>query len=129
LAHGGIFAYSTREHAKAGEVPGERNGIFTKHLLRELAEHPSYSVVRILSNVAQAVSLETSGIQTPEIRNDLFGEVFFNGAPHRYDPVIKGLDEIFHDPEQLDSVSPEDAERYIELLRKRLTGSAIHNLR
>ena len=75
---GSLIAYSTAPGAvAAGRV--DRNGIFTKHLIKHLAA-PNLTVEQVLKKVRIDVAAETSQRQIPWESSSLMGEFYFSAA-------------------------------------------------
>ena len=62
---GTLLAYATAPGAASLEREGERNSIYTKHLLNALRDMPSLSLTDLLIDVRKAVKEDTSGEQVP----------------------------------------------------------------
>lgn len=72
---GMLIAYSTAPGSIASDGEG-RNGIYTKHLLRNLREGDS-DILKVFQRVRTNVVKETGGKQTPWESTSLVGEFFF----------------------------------------------------
>jgi hypothetical protein len=83
-AGGSLIAYATAPGKTAAEGRGQRNGIYTKHLLRFMSE-PNLPVEQMFKQVRLAVEQETgtqgSGKQTPWESSSLRVEFSFNPQP------------------------------------------------
>jgi hypothetical protein len=75
---GSLIAYSTAPGAVAADG-AERNGTFTKHLIRHLAT-PDLTVEQVLKRVRVDVAAETTQRQIPWESSSLMGEFYFNAA-------------------------------------------------
>lgn len=75
---GSLIAYSTAPGAVAADGT-ERNGIFTKHLIRHLAT-PNLPVEQVLKRVRVDVAAETHQRQIPWESSSLMGEFYFIAA-------------------------------------------------
>ena len=62
---GTLLAYATAPGAASLEREGERNSIYTKHLLNALRDMPSLSLTDLLIDVRKAVKEDTGGEQVP----------------------------------------------------------------
>ena len=76
---GSLIAYSTAPGAVAADGV-DRNGIFTKHLIKHLAA-PNLTVEQVLKKVRIDVAAETSQRQIPWESSSLMGEFYFSAAP------------------------------------------------
>lgn len=75
---GSLIAYSTAPGAVAADGV-DRNGIFTKHLIKHLAA-PNLTVEQVLKKVRIDVAAETSQRQIPWESSSLMGEFYFSSA-------------------------------------------------
>ena len=75
---GSLIAYSTGPGAVAADGT-ERNGTFTKHLIRHLGT-PNLSVEQVLKRVRIDVAAETHQRQIPWESSSLMGEFYFSAA-------------------------------------------------
>jgi hypothetical protein len=75
---GSLIAYSTAPGAVAADGV-DRNGIFTKHLIKHLAA-PNLTVEQVLKKVRIDVAAETSQRQIPWESSSLMGEFYFSAA-------------------------------------------------
>jgi uncharacterized caspase-like protein len=75
---GSLIAYSTGPGAVAADG-AERNGTFTKHLIRHLGT-PNLSVEQVLKRVRIDVAAETHQRQIPWKSSSLMGEFYFSTA-------------------------------------------------
>lgn len=75
---GTLIAYSTAPGAVAADGV-DRNGIFTKHLIKHLAA-PNLTVEQVLKKVRIDVAAETSQRQIPWESSSLMGEFYFSSA-------------------------------------------------
>jgi uncharacterized caspase-like protein len=75
---GSYIALSTAPGRTASDNPSERNGLFTKYLLREITR-PGQSIEQTLSNVKRQVFEESNQKQRPWLHSDLIAEFFFVG--------------------------------------------------
>jgi len=75
---GSLIAYSTAPGTVAADG-AERNGTFTKHLIRHLAT-PDLTVEQVLKRVRVDVAAETQQRQIPWESSSLMGEFYFNVA-------------------------------------------------
>ena len=73
---GGLVAFAAEAGARALEPPGERNGLYTKHLLEAL-EEPGVPVREVFARVRTAVRDASNGRQTPLAYDDLVGDFVF----------------------------------------------------
>lgn len=73
---GSLIAYSTAPGEVAADGP-ERNGIFTKHLIRHMMT-PELPIELLLKRVRRDVVSETSGRQIPWESSSLMGDFYFN---------------------------------------------------
>jgi Caspase domain len=75
---GSLIAYSTAPGAVAADG-SERNGVFTKHLIKHLAT-PDLTVEQVLKRVRVDVAAETHQHQIPWESSSLMGEFYFSSA-------------------------------------------------
>jgi hypothetical protein len=75
---GSLIAYSTAPGAVAADG-AERNGIFTKHLIKHLAA-PNLTVEQVLKKVRIDVAAETNQRQIPWESSSLMGEFYFSAV-------------------------------------------------
>lgn len=75
---GSLIAYSTAPGAVAADG-AERNGTFTKHLIRHLGT-PNLTVEQVLKRVRIDVAAETNQRQIPWESSSLMGEFYFSAA-------------------------------------------------
>jgi len=81
-ASGMLIAYATAAGSVAADGEG-RNGVYTKHLLKNLKEGDS-DILKVFQRVRTSVVSETAGRQTPWESTSLVGDFFFRsgqGAP------------------------------------------------
>ena len=79
---GTYIALSTGPGQTASDNTGERNGLFTKHLLAAIQE-PGKSLDSIFSRVKVEVVKESQGRQRPWLHSDVTGDFFFQGGSAR----------------------------------------------
>ncbi len=72
---GTVVAYSASPGKASIERTAERNGVYTKHLLRNL-QIPNLSIEQVFKNTRTDVLRDTKGGQTPWDESSLFGDVF-----------------------------------------------------
>lgn len=77
---GAFIAFAADEGKTADDNPKERNGLFTKHLLRELGQ-PGLGLEQLFTRVRTAVYEESQGKQIPFSYSGLLGEFVFRPAP------------------------------------------------
>jgi ankyrin repeat protein len=77
---GTFIAYATAPGSVAGDSPDQRNGVYTKHLLRAI-ETPGLAIEQTFKTVLKSVREETKGQQTPWMSSSLSQDFFFNPAP------------------------------------------------
>ncbi len=77
---GAFIAFAADEGKTADDNPKERNGLFTKHLLRELGQ-PGLGLEQLFTRVRTAVYEESKGKQIPFSYSGLLGEFIFRAAP------------------------------------------------
>lgn len=77
---GAFIAFAADEGKTADDNPKERNGLFTKHLLRELGQ-PGLGLEQLFTRVRTAVYEESKGKQIPFSYSGLLGEFVFRPAP------------------------------------------------
>jgi formylglycine-generating enzyme required for sulfatase activity len=77
---GAFIAFAADEGRTADDNPKERNGLFTKHLLRELAT-PGLGLEQLFTRVRTKVYEESQGKQIPFSYSGLIGEFSFRAAP------------------------------------------------
>lgn len=81
---GTLLAFSTAPGRFASDGnPNDRNGIYTKHLLRHLSS-PGASIESIFKKVRIDVISETNGAQIPWENSSLTRDFYFNPAPPGY---------------------------------------------
>ena len=73
---GGLVAFAAEAGARALEPPGERNGLYTKHLLEAL-EEPDVPIRELLTRVRTAVHEASNERQTPATYDALVGDFVF----------------------------------------------------
>jgi uncharacterized caspase-like protein len=76
---GTLVAYATSPGSVAADGSG-RNGIYTSHLLREMAR-PGLTIEQVFKGVRIGVVDETGGRQTPWESSSLTGDFYFKIAP------------------------------------------------
>jgi len=81
---GSIIAFATDQGKTASDNLGERNGLYTKHLLKELkkAVREHTRVDDMFTNVRNAVLQDSDGKQQPWILDSLGGIFCFGGCPN-----------------------------------------------
>ena len=77
-ASGMLIAYATAPGSVASDGEG-RNGIYTKHLLKNLKEGDS-DILKVFQRVRTSVVGETAGRQTPWESTSLVGDFFFRSG-------------------------------------------------
>lgn len=77
---GAFIAFAADEGKTADDNPKERNGLFTKHLLRELGQ-PGLGLEQLFTRVRTSVYEESKGKQIPFSYSGLLGEFVFRPAP------------------------------------------------
>jgi hypothetical protein len=87
-ARGTLIGFATAPGSVAQDGLG-RNGIYTKHLLVSLQE-PNSDVERVFKRVAQGVSKETGGTQSPWVSSSLTGDFYFIPPAARPAPAMAG---------------------------------------
>ncbi len=80
---GTLIAYATEPGSYAADGTG-RNGTYTKHILRHIAEQ--LPIETVFKRVRQGVARETDGDQIPWEHSSLFGPLFINPRPNRSIP-------------------------------------------
>lgn len=86
---GTLLAFSTAPGRFASDGnPNDRNGIYTKHLLRHLSS-PGVSIESIFKKVRIDVIGETNGAQIPWENSSLTRDFYFNPAPPGYFSHVK----------------------------------------
>ncbi len=73
---GAFIAFAADEGKTADDNPKERNGLFTKHLLKELAQ-PGLGLEQLFTRVRTSVYEESKGKQIPFSYSGLIGEFVF----------------------------------------------------
>jgi hypothetical protein len=73
---GSLIAYATAPGDVAADGP-ERNGIFTKHLIRHM-KTPNLTIEQVLKRVRIDVARQTNGRQIPWEASSLMGDFYFN---------------------------------------------------
>ncbi|WP_299611305.1 caspase family protein [uncultured Aquimarina sp.] len=73
---GTLIAFSTSPNMTSSEKSADRNGVYTKHLLKNL-KIPNNSVERVFKNTRTDVIEETNGKQVPWEESSLHGEDFY----------------------------------------------------
>jgi hypothetical protein len=76
---GAFIAFAADEGKTADDNPKERNGLFTKHLLKELGQ-PGLGLEQLFTRVRTAVYEESQGKQIPFSYSGLIGEFVFRPA-------------------------------------------------
>ena len=109
---GAFIAFAADEGKTAQDNPGERNGLFTKHLLTELRE-PGLTISEVFDRVRENVYRESSGRQTPFAYSGLIGTFRFREMNAASAPAINLDIERYNavkdsrDPAQLEAVAGE----------------------
>jgi hypothetical protein len=75
---GSLIAYATAPGEVAADGP-ERNGIFTKHLIKHMAT-PNLSIEHLFKRVRIDVAKQTKGRQIPWEASSLMGDFYFNAS-------------------------------------------------
>ena len=76
---GSFIAFAADEGKTADDNPGQRNGLFTKHLLAALRE-PGLSIDEVFNHVRAGVNRESGGRQTPFVYTGVIGTFRFREA-------------------------------------------------
>ena len=86
-ARGTVIAFATEpgKGANDNNKNGERNGMFTKHLLQHIQE-ANIDIGRMLRQVRKAVAQATNNEQIPTHRESLFDDFYFKRGNDRYEP-------------------------------------------
>lgn len=77
---GAFIAFAADEGRTADDNPRERNGLFTKHLLREI-KTPGLGLESLFTRVRARVHQESQGKQVPFSYSGLLGDFAFVAAP------------------------------------------------
>lgn len=77
---GTLIAYATSPGHTASENSGERNGLFTKHLLETLRQEP-LPAVELFRKTREKVFEASNGTQRPWLHEDIIGDFYF--APRK----------------------------------------------
>jgi len=78
---GTFIAFATAPGSTASDGPNSANGVYTRHLLREVPV-PGVPIEQVFKRVRNAVMSDTKGLQVPWESSSLRGEfVFIPGAP------------------------------------------------
>jgi len=72
---GTLIAFSTSPNTASIERPNERNGVYTKHLIKNL-NIPNIPIELAFKNTRNAVMVDTKEIQVPWEESSLFGDNF-----------------------------------------------------
>jgi formylglycine-generating enzyme required for sulfatase activity len=111
-ADGAYVAFAAAPGQVASDNPGQRNGLFTKHLKEVLAQ-PGLSIDDVFSEVRQRVYRESTSGQRPYSTTGLIGRFYFRQgrvvAPDPEPPRAEG-------PQPLDvRTNSKDGQRYVFL--------------
>ncbi|CAF5054082.1 unnamed protein product, partial [Rotaria sp. Silwood1] len=70
---GMLIAYACAPGTIANDVPNERNGLFTKHLLEHIGT-PNKDIRMVVANVTNGVKAESRWKQIPHLTTNLSAE-------------------------------------------------------
>ncbi len=76
---GAFIAFAADQGKTAEDNPGERNGLFTKHLLRTLRQ-PGLRIDEVFNRVREGVQTESGGRQWPFSLSGVIGDFYFRPA-------------------------------------------------
>jgi peptide/nickel transport system substrate-binding protein len=86
---GSLIAYATAPGKLAADGGG-RNGIYTKHLIKNMKK-PGLTIEQVLKNVRVAVLSETGKKQTPWEASSLTGNFYFKSEHKKEESIVKSV--------------------------------------
>lgn len=95
---GSIIVFATEEGKTASDNPGERNGLFTGELLKNITK-PNLSINDILQNTRQNVYQRSNGNQLPSDYNKMLGGFYFIKTKEVIIPKVEPKPSVPQTPE------------------------------
>jgi hypothetical protein len=77
---GTYIVFATAENTVASDNPGQRNGLFTKHLL-SVMDQPGLTLDQVLKETKRRVAQESRNLQRPWIYSDATEDFYFRPGP------------------------------------------------
>ena len=105
---GTCIALATGPGRTASDNSGERNGLFTKHLLKEIVR-PGQSIEAMFKKVKDNVYTDSAGAQRPWTFSDIVGEFFFGAAPAGFNAQSRAAEYLASGHRQFQAGQFEDA--------------------